>query len=106
MCDRYRLQRVGPQTQIKLHLRSAAGRDESEAETSDAETADDETVNETDHALRVDLRLWPHEAEAVVRGLLTFVPRLTLTADSEIRDALPSSLAASVAAVVPEPLSV
>ena len=71
MCGRYRLHRVGPQTKIGLHLRSAAGGDESEAETSDAETADDETVNETDDALRVDLRLWPHEAEAVVRGLLS-----------------------------------
>ena len=106
MCGRYRLQRVGPQTQVELHLRSAAGGDESEAETSDAETADDETVNETDDALRVDLRLWPHEAEAVVRGLLTFVPRLTLTADGEIGDALPSSLAARLAAGAPSPLSV
>lgn len=86
MIDSYRLHRAGSQTKIQLRLSAAP--DAAAAVTSD------QSRDTTGDVLQVHFGVSPHEAAAVVYGLMAYLPRLTLSADRELRNALPPHLAA------------
>jgi 3-dehydroquinate dehydratase type I len=88
MIDGYQLQRVGSQTQIQLRLC---------ADSTVAAVTSDKSKGAGGDVLQVLFGVSPQEAAEVVKGLLAYLPRLTLSADRELRNALPPDLAACLA---------
>ena len=85
MIDDYQLHRVGSQTKIQLRLCATSAGVDATSNKSRAATGD---------VLRVLFGVSPHEAAEVISGLSAYLPRLTLSADRELRNALPPKLAA------------
>ena len=80
MTDLYRLQRVGPQTHIHLHLCNTFASAQAVLEQNQGGMAGE--------TLHIPLAITAAEAGALLPGLRAYLPHLTVTADSALAEAL------------------